>query len=85
MSKLINSWEELKGLESENYKIVLEKTGHCGWIVPKVETEETQTNYFSGHIYLSTHTFYTDRTAKRYSEILQEYGFDVELVSWELH
>ena len=82
MSKLIKTWDELDGLESEKYKVEVDKD-HCnGWIVPKVETEETEENYFDHHVYLSTHTFYG--TQYEYStEVLQKFGFDVEIDNWD--
>ena len=84
MSKLIKHWEELVGLESEKYEIIVErKYGSCGaWIVPKVETKETEENYWEHHIYLSTHTFYGS-TYKWSTETLQKFGFDVEIDNWD--
>lgn len=82
MSKLIKDWSDLKDLESENYKIILENTGHCGWIEPKIETEETEKNWYDHHYYLSTHTFYEDHHATS-TRILHKFGFDVELESWD--
>ena len=74
MAKVINDWNELYGLENEKYKIVpddLEEDN--GWIYDK-ETKEFKE-------YLSTHTFY-EQFHKYSTELLQKYGFDVELVSW---
>lgn len=82
MSRLIKSWKELNGIESENYKIEVELENHCGWIVPKEETEETEENYFDHHVYLSTHTFYGTQY-KESTEILQKFGFDVEIDNWD--
>lgn len=57
MSKLIKNWEELKDLDNGKYVIHVED--NCrGHIEPKVETEETETDYAKHHAYLSTHTFY---------------------------
>ena len=82
MPRLIKSWEELKDLESEYYKIDVELENCCGWIVPKVETEETEEFYFDHHRYLSTHTFYG--SDYQYStELLQKFGFDVEIDNWD--
>ena len=72
--KKISSWQELVGLESENYKLAIDLEYGCGWIKPKVENEE-----FHDHIYLTTHTFYPSHY-KWATETLQKYGFDVELV-----
>ena len=80
---LIKSWEELDGLESEKYKIVVDdKFRSNGWIIPKEETEETEENYFDHHVYLSTHTFYGTQY-KESTEILQKFGFDVEIDNWD--
>ncbi len=82
MAKFIKNWEDLVGLESENYKLEIDVFIGCGWIVPKVETKETDDNYFEHHFYLSTHTFYGMKY-KYSTEILQKYGFDVELDNWD--
>ena len=82
MPKKIKTWEELEGLESDDYKIEVKLLGKtCGWahIVPKVETEETKTNYYGHHVFLSTYTFYPSY-CNAASEVLQKYGFNVELV-----
>jgi len=83
MLKQIKSWEELVGLESENYKLEVEllpENGGCAWIRPKVETEE---NSGSEHnVYLSTHTFYESHYQWA-TETLQKFGFDVELIKDE--
>lgn len=82
MPKLIKGWKDLVGLESEHYKLEIDVFIGCGWIVPKVETKETEDNYFEHHFYLSTHTFYGMKY-KYSTEILQKYGFDVELDNWD--
>lgn len=81
MPKLIKSWEELNGLESENYRIRVEN--NCsGWIEPKVETEETEKEFWEHHAYLSTHTFYGS-DYKRSTKVLKKFGFDVEIDNWD--
>lgn len=82
MARLIKSWEELVGLESEKYRLAIDILNGSGWIVPKVETKETEENYFDHHIYLSTHTFY-GKTYEWSTKTLQEYGFDVEIDNWD--
>ena len=82
MAKLIKSWKELDGLESENYKVEVDLEHYNGWIKPKVETEETEENYFDHHVYLSTHTFYGPNY-KDSTKTLQKYGFDVEIDNWD--
>lgn len=80
--RLIKSWKELDGLESEHYKVEVNLENCNGYIFPKVETEETERNYFDHHIYLSTHTFYG--SGYKYStELLQKFGFDVEIDNWD--
>ena len=80
MPKIIKTWKELVGLESENYKLDVELLGEYdgyAWIKPKVENEEIH-----DHIYLTTHTFYPSHY-KWATETLQKHGFDVELVADE--
>lgn len=81
MSKLIKDWSELIGLESDNY-IIVSDTDYSAWIEPKTETEETESDYYKHHVYLSTHTFYESQY-KASTQLLQSYGFDVELESWD--
>lgn len=81
MPKLIKSWEELDGLENESYRIRVED--NCsGWIEPKVETEETEKDFWEHHAYLSTHTFYGS-DYKHSTKVLQKFGFDVEIDNWD--
>ena len=82
MPRLITTWEELNGLESENYKVEVDLEHYCGWIKPKVETEETEENWYDHHKYLSTHTFY-GRTHEFSTYLLQKFGFDVEIDNWD--
>lgn len=78
MDKLIKRWDELQGLESENYMINVDRNKGSAYIVPKVETEETMRNYYDHHIYLSTHTFYGTHY-KESTNTLKHFGFDVEI------
>lgn len=75
MAKFIRDWNDLVGLESENYKLKIDTEMGCGRIVPKTETDEMSK-------YLSTHTFYGS-SYKGYEKLLREYGFDVELNNWD--
>lgn len=75
MTKLIKTWEDLVGLESDKYKLEINTELGNGYIVPK---EESPDNY--GY-YLSTHTFYS-RSYKDYEKLLQECGFDIKLKNW---
>lgn len=81
--KIAHNWEELNGLESDKYKIVVED-GCSGWIVPKEESDETRgENYLNHHKYLSTHSFYKEGKAYQYTnKLLKEFGFDVEVVGY---
>lgn len=75
MAKLIKNWNDLIGLESEQYRLEIDTDMGCGHIIPKDDPE--------GHRhYLSTHTFY-GRTYKGYEELLQKCGFDIKLISWD--
>lgn len=82
MSKLIKGWKDLVGLESENYKLEIDLECSCGHVVPKVETEETEKNYWEHHYYLNTHTFY-GHMYEFSTEVLQKFGFDVEIDNWD--
>lgn len=83
MARLIKGWEDLVGLESENYKLNIELENGCGWIEPKEETEETMGDeYWNHHEYLSTHTFYGHQYEVS-TKILQRFGFDVEIDNWD--
>lgn len=75
MSKLIEGWEDLVGLESDNYILDIELNGGCGWIRNKNDSEDW-------HRYLSTHTFYGSQY-KNSTVALQECGFDVQLKNWD--
>lgn len=82
MAKLIKSWDELDGLETENYKIKLDHDKCSGWIIPKDESKFSEEEYWQHHEYLSTHTFYGEQY-KTSTEILQNFGFDVEIDNWD--
>lgn len=82
MARLIKTWEELNGIESEKYKVVVDLDMCSGYIEPKEETEETEENYYDHHVYLSTHTFYGSQY-KYSTSILQQFGFDVEIDNWD--
>lgn len=73
MAKLISSWKELVGLESENYYLHIDLDMQCGWIRPK---DSNKRGY-----YLTTHSFY-EGTCKGATKLLQECDFDVELVGY---
>lgn len=81
--KLIKNWKELSEVPpNDKYKIIV-NLEHCnGYIRPIVETKETEENYWEHHIYLSTHTFYGSEY-KHSTEVLQKYGFDIELDNWD--
>ena len=76
MPKIIRGWEDLVGLESDEYYIEVDLHMGCGWIVHKHHS------YTPNSHYLSTHTFY-GKTYKGYERLLRKCGFDVKLVSWD--
>lgn len=79
----IRDWKELSKVKpNDKYKIVVDTDMGNGWIKPITETEETEKNYFKHHVYLSTHTFYGE-SYKYYTRKLQEFGFNIELVTWD--
>lgn len=74
MAKLINSWEELVGLESENYYLDIDLDMLNGWIKPKDHYKDKDSHGW----YLTTHSFY-ESTCKGATSLLQKCGFDIEL------
>lgn len=83
MPKLIRNWKELSEVPPNGkYKIVVDEDMCNGWIKPIKETEETQEEYFKHHKYLSTHTFYGSNYEFS-TELLQQYGFDIEIDNWD--
>lgn len=82
-NQLIKNWQELSEVEpNDKYKIEIDLDMCNGWIVPIEETVETEKNYFKHHCYLSTHTFYRE-SHKYYTQKLQEFGFNIEIVTSE--
>lgn len=84
MPRLIKTWDELDGLESENYKIKLDNNNNkcSGWIIPKDESKFPEEEYWDHHEYLSTHTFYGEMHQIS-TKTLQHFGFDVEIDNWD--
>lgn len=94
--KVIKTWNELSKLINDKYKVIVEDC--CGWIVPICDEydendpynsficncpdEIKNGNFYAHHVYLSTHTFYGSNY-KYSTEILKEYGFDVEIDNWD--
>lgn len=69
---LVTGWEDLVGMENERFRIEVDLHYGNAWIRSKVDD--------SDH-YLSTHAFYGSMYAHS-TTILQDHGFNVELVSW---
>lgn len=69
---LVSGWEDLVGMENENFRIEVDLHCENAWIRSKVDNMD---------YYLSTHTFY-ESTYAHSTRILQDHGFNVELVSW---
>ena len=96
MTKLIKTWKELSQVPANNkYRIIVDLKLCSGWIIPITDKptekdddfkcnckDEMYDNFFKHHIYLSTHTFYGSNY-KKSTEILQKYGFDVEIDNWD--
>lgn len=74
MPKLIKTWEELVGLESDEYRLEIDVEHCCGYIIRKRTNENVE--------YLSTHTFYGEMY-KYYTYQLQKRGFDIQLENWD--
>ena len=90
--KIIKNWNELDGLHNDKFKVIVDFEYCNGWIVPisdEIDENhhlvckcEDNKDYFEKHKYLSTHTFY----GKHYeysTELLQSFGFDVEIYNWD--
>lgn len=74
MPRLIKTWEELVGLESDGYYLEINLHNCNGHIRSKSDSDF--------YAYLSTHTFYGSEY--QHSTVrLQEYGFDVQLENWD--
>ena len=96
MTKLIKTWKELSKVPAnDKYRIIVDLKLYGGWIIPITDKpkgkyddfecnckDEMYDNYFEHHVYLSTHTFYGSNY-KKSTEILQKYGFDVEIDNWD--
>ena len=74
MSKLIKTWEELVGLESDEYYLKIDVDMCNGSIRRKSNAVLIE--------YLSTRTFY-GLNYQYSSALLQEYGFDIQLENWD--
>lgn len=72
--KLIKSWEELVGLENDEYYVEIDNNFCNGFIRSK-----TDEGFF---VYLSTHTFY-GHDYQHSTVRLQECGFNVQLENWD--
>lgn len=71
---IIDCWEQLVGLESDNYKLEINTEIGNGWIVAKNDNVPELERKF----YLSTHTFY--KSTYLYAEKrLRLCGFNVKL------
>lgn len=79
--KLISTWEELNGLETDRLHIVVDIDRCCGWLRPKSK-EISDIEYYDNNVYLSTHTFYGSQYAQS-TKLLQKLGFNVQLSNWD--
>lgn len=71
--KLVKNWKELAEVpDSQTHTLKIEDGS--GWIYKKEPHEMEE--------YLSTHTFYGS-TYERSTELLQSYGFNIELDNWD--
>ena len=75
MAKLIESWKDLVGLESDEYYLEIDLERCNGHIARKSDHEYME--------YLSTHTFYGKKSYQENTVLLQEYGFDIQLKNWD--
>lgn len=74
MSKLIKNWKELSQTPvNDKYRIVVDEE-MCSGEIQTLDGEFCE--------YLSTHTFYGSQY-KYSTELLQKYGFDIEIDNWD--
>lgn len=74
MQKLIKNWNELCGLENENFRLEIDTDMGCGYIISKATNQRVA--------YLSTHTFYGMKY-KASTHLFQSFGFDIEIDNWD--
>ena len=79
MPKLIKGWEDLVGLETEDYYLDIDLEMCNGHIETK---EHAKTNDDYCYTYLSTHTFYGLNYKDSTIEI-QEHGVEDQLENWD--
>lgn len=77
--KLIENWEQLDNLETDNYIIEVDKKFYNGHIKSKGFEMDDDTYWNS---YLSTHTFYGG-SYKASTRILRELGFNIQIKNWD--
>lgn len=69
--KVVQNWEELAKCTSESHTLDIDLEMESGWIMKGNENVA----------YLSTHSFY-ESTCKSTEALLNQYGFNVKIVSW---
>lgn len=79
-AKLIETWSDLVGLESDRYTLDIDVEGGNGYTRPKFEIDDSE--YFDHNMYLSTHTFYGQQYFY-YTEKLRDMGFNIQLENWD--
>ena len=73
--KLIEGWEDLVGLENDEYYLDIDLKSGNGYINRKSDDECIH--------YLSTHSFYGKGQYQDATLLLQECGFNVQLKNWD--
>jgi hypothetical protein len=74
--KFIRDWEELSKVPPSDTHYILIDTGYSGRVYSIADDGKRP-------VYLSTHTFYGKGQNLRSTELLQSFGFNVELDDWD--
>lgn len=79
MVKLIRNWNDLVGLETEHYKVLIDKETGRGFVAPNLPLIDEDTIFFGHHYEISG--LHND-SCEKFVRLLQKYGFDVEFDIW---
>lgn len=75
MTKIIRNWNDLVGLETEHYIVLIDKETGRGFVAPNLPLMDEDTIFFGHHYQISK---MHNNTCKEFVELLKKYNFDVE-------
>lgn len=75
MTKIIRDWNDLVGLETEHYIVLIDKETGKGFVAPNLPFMDEDTIFFGHHHQISE---MHNNTCKEFVKLLQKYNFDVE-------